>query len=62
VYEESRVTEYWLADPESETLLVYTLSNGKYQASRLMTSGDMAKYSVLVGLTLDLEDLFSNLD
>ncbi|WP_373495926.1 Uma2 family endonuclease [Aquiflexum sp.] len=61
VYEESGVKEYWLMDPEGQTLLIYTLIQGKYQPSRLMTSGDTAKSSVILGFELDLEAFFNEI-
>lgn len=60
VYEESGVKEYWLLDPEGQTLLIYTLKVGKYEASRLMTSGDIAKSSAIPGFELDLEEFFGD--
>lgn len=61
VYEESGVKEYWLVDPESQTLLIYRLVQGKYQSSRLMTLGDIAKSAVIEGFQLDLTDYFSEM-
>ncbi|WP_373524328.1 Uma2 family endonuclease [Aquiflexum sp.] len=61
VYEESGVKEYWLLDPEGQTFLIYTLKDGKYEASRLMTSGDIAKSSVIHGFELDLEEFFGEI-
>ncbi len=61
VYEESGVKEYWLVDPESQTLLIYTLVQGKYKPSRLMTVGDTATSSVINGFELDLSGYFSNM-
>jgi Uma2 family endonuclease len=58
VYEESGVLEYWVISPEAETLLVYSLINGKYQASKLYTSGDHISTPILPGLSIDLEELF----
>ncbi|MGY6520210.1 MAG: Uma2 family endonuclease [Mongoliitalea sp.] len=58
VYEESGVKEYWLVIPDSQTLLIYTLINGKFNASRLMTTGDLAKSSVIKGFELNLEEFF----
>jgi Uma2 family endonuclease len=60
VYEESGVKEYWLVDPESQTLLIYSLVNGKYQASRLLTIGDKAKSAVIEGFELNLALFFSD--
>lgn len=61
VYEEAGIKEYWLLDPESQTLLIYTLENNFYRASRLMTSGDTATSHVLSGFELDLEKFFTQL-
>lgn len=59
LYEEFGVREYWIIHPVECSLLIYTLVSGKYQASRLFTSGDKIKSSVLPGLELDLEEVFS---
>ncbi|WP_158857139.1 Uma2 family endonuclease [Lunatibacter salilacus] len=61
VYEESGVKEYWLMDALGQTLLIYTLVRGKYQSSRLLTSGDRAKSSVVLGFELDLEPFFAEI-
>ena len=62
VYQESGVKEYWILQPIEQTLLIYTLQNGHYVSSRLMTSGDMVTSSVLPGFNLDLEDFFKDMD
>ncbi|MEX2565091.1 MAG: Uma2 family endonuclease [Cyclobacteriaceae bacterium] len=62
VYEESGVKEYWVMDPEGQTLLIYTLIQGNYQPSRLMTSGDTAKSSAIVGFELNLEAFFADIN
>ncbi|HSI78327.1 MAG TPA: Uma2 family endonuclease [Lunatimonas sp.] len=61
VYEESGVKEYWLMDALGHTLLIYTLVQGRYQSSRLLTSGDMAKSSAIMGFELDLEPFFAEI-
>jgi len=61
VYEESGVLEYWIISPQDKTFLKYTLINGKYQPSRLMTTGDMIKTNILPGFTLDLEIVFAGI-
>jgi Uma2 family endonuclease len=62
VYEESGIKEYWLVDPEGQTLLIYTLVQDKYRSSRLMTLGDIAKSAVIKGFELDLSTYFSELN
>ncbi len=62
VYEESAVKEYWIIEPESQTMLVYTLVNGKYQPSKLLTLGDKIITPILPGFVLNLDEVFANLD
>jgi len=59
LYEEFGVREYWIIHPVECSLLIYTLVGGKYQASRLFTSGDKIRSTVLPGFELDLEEVFS---
>lgn len=58
VYEESGVKEYWVIHPNECTLLVYTLTKGKYQGSRLFTFGDKVTSQAVKGFVLDLDDVF----
>jgi Uma2 family endonuclease len=62
VYEESGVKEYWIIHPEEQTLLVNKLVDGKYISSRLLTNGDEITTPILPGFTLNLNDVFDNLD
>lgn len=59
LYEEFGVREYWVIHPSECTLLIYTLVEGKYQPSKLFTSGDRIQSNVLPGFELDLEEVFS---
>jgi Uma2 family endonuclease len=56
------VKEYWVIEPESQTMLVYTLVNGKYQPSKLLTLGDEIVTPILPGFVLNLDEVFANLD
>jgi Uma2 family endonuclease len=58
VYEEAGVREYWVVSPQDETVLVYTLTGGKYTASRMMVAGDSVHSTVLNGFSLDVARLF----
>ncbi|MDZ4667540.1 MAG: Uma2 family endonuclease [bacterium] len=62
VYEESGVKEYWIINSMGQTLTINTLVNGKYQASRLLTSGDEITTPILPEFILSLEDVFDNLN
>jgi Uma2 family endonuclease len=45
--------------PDEQTLLIYTLVNGKYQASKLFTIGDFISTPILTDFVLDLEQVFA---
>lgn len=62
VYEESGVKEYWVINPHHENMIVYTLVNGSYMPSRLLTRGDSVTTEILPGFELDLEGLFSQIE
>ena len=62
LYESNGVKEYWVIHPENQDLLIYTLRDGKYFPSGLLTSGDVVKSIVLEGFMLDLEDFFGDIE
>ncbi len=62
VYEEAGVKEYWVVGPIYQTVTIYILHEGKYQASRIMTPGDIITSSVLPGFTLDIAEMFKDID
>lgn len=62
VYEESGVKEYWVIHPEEQTLLIYTLTADHFVPSKLFTTGDIVSSSCIEGFSIDLEDVFRDLD
>ena len=60
VYKEAGVQEYWIIHPSEKTFLKYTLINGAYQASRLLTNGDEVTTPILPGFSLSLDDVFAD--
>ena len=62
LYESHGVREYWIIHPEHQDLMIYTLVNGKYVSSRLLTSGDVVESTVIEGFKLDLEEFFKDID
>ncbi|MBT0809706.1 Uma2 family endonuclease [Litoribacter ruber] len=62
LYQEHGVKEYWILHPIAKTLIIYTLENGKYLASRLFGAGDTVASKVLKGFELDLEEFFKDMD
>lgn len=62
VYEESGVHEYWIIHPSEETMIIYSLIDGKYQPSRLFSHGDIISSACIPGFELDLEEFFEKID
>lgn len=59
VYEEAGVLEYWIIYPDQKTFFKYTLSNGRFEPSRLLTLGDEVATPILPGFVLSLDKLFA---
>jgi Uma2 family endonuclease len=59
VYEENGVLEYWIIHPSEKTFLRYSLVENRYQASRLLTTGDEVITPILPGFVLKLDELFA---
>jgi Uma2 family endonuclease len=51
------VREYWIVDPDSKTLNINLLDQGRYVSSMYGLS-DMAPVSILPGLAIDLKQVF----
>ena len=62
VYEECGVKEYWVVIPQLKSVILYTLVEGKFQSSRFMYKEDILVSRVLDGFTLDINELFININ
>jgi Uma2 family endonuclease len=61
VYEEAGVLEYWVIHPAEKTFLKYSLdTNGRFQASQLLTLGDEVTSTVLPGFSMSLDEVFED--
>ena len=59
LYERHGVREYWVIYPAEESLMIFTLGeDGKFGRPQGYGRGDVATSSVLVGLELDVEEVF----
>jgi Uma2 family endonuclease len=59
-YLKAGITEYWIIDPESKTVSVFILENGKYTISAYSDT-DMIPVHVLKGCEINMEDVFKDI-
>lgn len=57
-YAEAGIPEYWIVDPERETILLLGLKDGQYQDVALVGRDSKLKSLLLVGLEVSVESLF----
>jgi len=58
-YERAGVREYWLVDPRTRSVEVYSLSqDGTYEMAGQYTPGDLVSSTLLSDLALPVDDLF----
>ncbi len=59
IYEEAGVLEYWIVDPERETVLRHVLDNGKFKTVLpYLMKGDMISSFIFEDLKIDLGEIF----
>ncbi|WP_258099188.1 Uma2 family endonuclease [Marinoscillum pacificum] len=61
LYEEHGVKEYWVVYPEEAVLEIYELQEGKYVSKGKFVKDDVVTSSVLVGLELNLQEVFADI-
>ena len=59
LYQEAKISEYWLVDPERESIIIYTLNEAqKYVGSKPYMEGDTIKSISLLGFELEVASIF----
>jgi len=59
LYQRAGVREYWIVEPETQTVQVNTLENGILQPCAFYGSADIAKVNVLDGCFIELGKVFT---
>ena len=59
LYQRAGVREYWIVDPENQTVRVMLLENGILLTREVYGQGDIARVSVLEGCFIDLHKVFA---
>ncbi len=57
-YAEARIPEYWIVNPEDETIMVLRLEGEQYAEHGLFRRGDTATSALLAGFTLPVNEVF----
>jgi Uma2 family endonuclease len=57
-YAEGGVSEYWIVDPQEETIAVLTLQKGKYRVAGEYGRGESATSNLLAGFAVDVSAAF----
>jgi Uma2 family endonuclease len=60
LYAEAGVREYWIFDPQNDTVLPLELSGDQYTERPVLTSADTLTTPLLPGLSIPLADLFNH--
>ncbi len=59
VYAKAKVGEYWIIDPQEETITVLTLSGKTYKTHGVFKPGEQANSKLLPGFALDVAAVFA---
>jgi Uma2 family endonuclease len=59
LYEANGVQEYWIVQPYEQTVMINTLTNGKYVASKLYATDETIFSSIFPTLKLPLKKIFN---
>ncbi len=62
IYEKYGVKEYWIVDPDSETISVFILEGNNFQEKGIYKRNQILESPLLPGFSLVLEDVFQSND
>ena len=61
LYQENGVKEYWVVQPNDQTLTVFTLNEQqKYQLQKVYTADEQVPVSIFTNLSINLSDVFAD--
>ena len=60
LYEENGVKEYWVIDPEHESVSVFILNKSKFVPQKPLTTEDTLKSAVFLSLEFSVDEIFKD--
>jgi Uma2 family endonuclease len=61
LYEEAKIKEYWIVNPNNNLILIYTLQDNIFIGSRPYTTDDTIKSILFPDLEIDMNSVFKNI-
>lgn len=59
LYEQSLIPEYWIVDPQKESLIIYSLNTqNQYTGSKPYVTGEQFSSDILQGLAIEVKKVF----
>ena len=58
-YARARIPEYWIVDPQEQTITVLSLSGRSYKVHGVFRPGQRAMSKVLPGFSVDVAEVFA---
>lgn len=62
LYEENEVKEYWIVDPDHETISIFILENTKFKPLKPFTTDEIFSSSLYPNLKINVEEIFKNVN
>lgn len=60
LYQKAGVREYWIIDPDSQTVQTFVLEDGRYSVKEFGTVGETLRVNVLEDCVIDLTEVFAD--
>lgn len=60
IYEESGVLEYWIVEPQTQTILVYVQQNGRFIGLQPYTCDTVVKSTIFTELSIQVQEIFND--
>jgi Uma2 family endonuclease len=60
VYEENKISEYWIVEPSTKNVFIYILQEGKYIGLPPLTTADKMNSKIFPKMKFEIKNIFKN--